>query len=73
MKRKRQTTEEIIKKLCEAAGLIAGGIAVEEAARHIGISTLTYHRWEKTAMTSWLLSIHQDGHEIRVEALEFIH
>ena len=33
MKRKRHTPEEIIKKLREAAGLIAGGKTAEEAAR----------------------------------------
>lgn len=47
MKRKRQTTEEIIKKLREAAGLIAGGKTVEEAARQIGVSVPTYHRWKE--------------------------
>jgi putative transposase len=47
MKRKRHTTEEIIKKLREAAGLIAGGKTVEEAARQIGVSVPTYHRWKE--------------------------
>jgi hypothetical protein len=37
MKRKRHTAEEIIKKLREAAGIIAGGKSVEAAAigRHV--------------------------------------
>jgi len=47
MKRKRHTAEEIIKKLREAAGLIAGGRTAEEAARQIGVSVPTYHRWKE--------------------------
>lgn len=47
MKRKRHTPEEIIKKLREAAGLIAGGKTAEEAARQIGVSVPTYHRWKE--------------------------
>ena len=47
MKRKRNTTEEIIKKLREAAGQIAAGKSVEEAARQIGVSVPTYHRWKE--------------------------
>ena len=47
MKRKRHTAEEIIKKLREAAGLIAGGKTAEEAARQIGVSVPTYHRWKE--------------------------
>jgi predicted helicase len=47
MKRKRHTDEEIIKKLWEAAGLIAGGKAAEIAARRIGVSVPTHHRWKE--------------------------
>jgi putative transposase len=47
MKRKRHTPEEIIRKLREAAGSIAGGKSVEEAARQIGVSVPTYHRWKE--------------------------
>lgn len=47
MKRKRHTDEEIIKKLREAAGLIAGGKTAEAAARQIGVSVPTYHRWKE--------------------------
>lgn len=47
MKRKRHTTEEIIKKLRDAAGVIAGGKTAEEAARQIGVSVPTYHRWKE--------------------------
>lgn len=47
MKRKRHTAEEIIKKLREAAGHIAGGKSVEAAARLISVSVPTYHRWKE--------------------------
>ena len=47
MKRKRHTAEQIIKKLREAAVLIAGGKTVEEAARQIAVSAPTYHRWKE--------------------------
>lgn len=47
MKRKRHTAEEIIKKLREAAAQIAGGKKAEEAARQIGVSVQTYHRWKE--------------------------
>lgn len=47
MKKKRHTEEEIIKKLREAATLIAGGQVVEAAARQIGVSVPTYHRWKE--------------------------
>ncbi len=47
MKRKRHTVEEIIKKLREATGTIAGGKSAEEAARQIGVSVQTCHRWKE--------------------------
>lgn len=47
MKKKRHTEEEIIKKLREAATVIAGGESVETAARQIGVSVPTYHRWKE--------------------------
>jgi hypothetical protein len=47
MKRKRHTPEEIIKKLREAAGLVAAGKTVEEAARQIGVSVPSFHRWKE--------------------------
>ena len=47
MKRKRHTAEQIIKKLREAAVLIAGGKTAEEAARQIAVSVPTYHRWKE--------------------------
>jgi putative transposase len=47
MKNNRHTPEAIIKKLREAAGLIAGGKSAEEACRQLGISIATYHRWKQ--------------------------
>ena len=46
MKRKRHTPEEIIKKLREAGGLLAGGKNVEEVCRALGTSVATYQRWK---------------------------
>jgi hypothetical protein len=46
MTKKRHTTEEIIKKLHEAEGLIAAGKGVEVAVRAIGVSMATYQRWK---------------------------
>ncbi|MGB8355396.1 MAG: transposase [Chthoniobacteraceae bacterium] len=47
MKRKRHTPEEIIKKLREAATLLAGGQGVEEVCKKLEVSTPTYHRWKE--------------------------
>ena len=47
MKRKRHTPEEIIRKLREAAALLAGGQSVEEACRKLEVSAPTYHRWRQ--------------------------
>ena len=47
MKRKRHTPEEIIKKLREAATLLAGGQGVEEVCRRLEVSPPTYHRWKE--------------------------
>ena len=47
MKRKRHTPEEIIKKLREAATLLAGGQGVEEVCKKLEVSPPTYHRWRQ--------------------------
>ena len=47
MKRKRHTPEEIIKKLREAATLLAGGQSVEEVCKKLEVSAPTYHRWKE--------------------------
>ena len=47
MKRKIHTPEEIIKKLREAAPLLAGGQSVEEVCRKLEVSPPTCHRWRQ--------------------------
>jgi transposase-like protein len=47
MKRKRHTPEEIIKKLREAATLLAGGQGIEEVCKKLEVSPPTYHRWRQ--------------------------
>jgi putative transposase len=47
MKRKRHTPEEIIKKLREAATLLAGGQSVEAVCKTLEVSPPTYHRWRQ--------------------------
>ena len=45
MKRRRNTPEQIIRKLREAERLIGEGKTIPEAAKELGISEQTYHRW----------------------------
>jgi len=45
MKRRRHTPEQIIRKLREAERLIGEGKTIPEAAKELGISEQTYHRW----------------------------
>ena len=47
MKRKRHTPEENIKKLREAATLLAGGQGVEAVCKKLEVSPPTYHRWRQ--------------------------
>jgi putative transposase len=47
MKRTRHRAEQIVKKLHEAASLLAGGKTVEEVCKGLGVSPATYHRWHK--------------------------
>ena len=47
MKRKRHTPEEIIKKLREAATLLAGGQSVAAVCKKLEVSPPTYHRWRQ--------------------------
>ncbi len=47
MKRKRHTPEDIIKKLREAATLLAGGQGIEEVCKKLEVSPPTYHRWRQ--------------------------
>ena len=45
MKRRRHTPEQVIRKLREAERLIGGGKTIPEAAKELGVSEQTYHRW----------------------------
>ena len=45
MKRQRHTPEQIIRKLREAERLLGEGKTIPEAARELGITENTYHRW----------------------------
>ena len=46
MAKRKHTAEEIINKLREAEVVIAAGSTVAEAARRIGVSERTFHRWK---------------------------
>ena len=45
MKRSRHTPEQVIRKLREAERLLGEGKTIPEAAKQLGISEQTYHRW----------------------------
>ncbi len=45
MKRARHTPEQVIRKLREAERLLGEGRTIPEAAKELGISENTYHRW----------------------------
>jgi putative transposase len=45
MKRRHHTPEQIIRKLREAERLLGEGKTIPEAAKELGISEQTYHRW----------------------------
>ena len=45
MKRRRHTPEQVIRKLREAERLLGEGKTIAEAAKELGISEQTFHRW----------------------------
>jgi putative transposase len=45
MRRRRHTPEQIIRKLREAERMLGEGKTIPEAAKELGISEQTYHRW----------------------------
>jgi putative transposase len=45
VKRRRHTPEQIIRKLREAERTLGEGKTIPEAAKELGISEQTYHRW----------------------------
>ncbi len=47
MKRRRHTSEQIIRKLREADRLLGEGGTIPEVVRQLEISENTYHRWQR--------------------------
>ena len=47
MATKRYTAEQIISKLREAEVLLAKGMSISQASKHIGIVEQTYYRWRR--------------------------
>jgi len=45
MKRRRHTPEQVIRKLREAERMLGEGKTIPAAAKELGISDQTYHRW----------------------------
>jgi transposase-like protein len=45
MKRCRHTPEQIIRKLRDAERMLGEGKTIAEAAKELGVSEQTYHRW----------------------------
>lgn len=45
MKRRRHTPEQIVRKLREAERMLGEGKTIPEAAKELGISEQTFHRW----------------------------
>ena len=45
MRKKRHTPEEIVAKLRQVDVLVSQGQTVDAAARSIGVTQTTYHRW----------------------------
>jgi len=45
VKRRRHTPEQVIRKLREAERMLGEGKTIPEAAKELGISEQTYHRW----------------------------
>lgn len=44
-KRKRHSPEQVIAKLREADGMLAGGASVGQVCQRLGVSEQTLHRW----------------------------
>ena len=44
-KRKRHTTEQIIRKLRDAEQILSKGGSIAQACQQLGVSEQTFHRW----------------------------
>jgi hypothetical protein len=49
MKRRRHTSDQIIRNLAEAEKLLGQGPGLEEVTRHLEITEFTWHRATSTA------------------------
>lgn len=47
MKRRRHSTEQVIRKLRDADRMLGEGSTIPEVARALGVSENTYHRWQR--------------------------
>ena len=47
MKRRRHTSEQVIRKLREADRMVGEGKTIPEVARALEVSENTYHRWQR--------------------------
>ncbi len=45
MKRSRHTPEQVIRKLRDAERMLGEGKTIAEAAKELGVSEQTFHRW----------------------------
>jgi transposase-like protein len=45
MKRKRHTTDEVIRKLREAETQLGAGARIADVCKKLGVSENTFHRW----------------------------
>ena len=45
MKRRRQTPEQVVRKLREAERMLGEGKTIPEAAKELEVSENTFHRW----------------------------
>ena len=47
MKRRKHTSDQVVRKLREADRLLADGKDVSKVSKHLEVSEQTYHRWRK--------------------------
>jgi putative transposase len=74
MRKKRHTPEEIAAKLRHADEMVSQGKLHSEAAKALGVSVMTYHRWRKArasvpARASVSMAL-EGGLDARIEALQ---
>jgi putative transposase len=71
MKRRRHTLEQVIRKLREAERLLGEGKTIPGAAKELGISEQTYHRWRnqyggmKANDVKWLKELERENAQLK--------